>query len=101
MFQFGTDDELPDGLAANLLGIKPSSMQDFGLAAALSQMPNSGIAIPARNNPIDRDSGNEDRSGSDAPGGNKPEAAPMADSAAGEWGKLLDQLYEAGKFKSG
>ena len=98
MFQFGTDeDEQQEGLHAGLLGTKPNSMPDFGLAATLSRMPNSGdVSLAGNPAPDSRDKGSDD-----ALDTSKAEAAPAEDPATGEWGKLLAQLYEAGKFRSG
>lgn len=99
MFQFGMDDEeQPEGLAAGLLGTKPNSMPDFGLGAMLSQMPNSGSVSIAAEDPAQ---GGDAKNGDNAIDAGKLQVAPASDPSTGEWDKMLAQLYEAGKFKSG
>jgi hypothetical protein len=101
MFQFGADEQPLDGLAAALLGNNhPQGLQGVGLGATLSQQAQSpDIANAGPGGSTNGQGGNADGDPDTSKSG--PTAEPTDDSVSGEWGKMLAQLYEAGKLRSG
>lgn len=100
MFQMGMDDEPPDGMAAALLGSNGvTGVPVSGLGATL--MPNVGITDTGQGDTAGGQNAATDNAGSTTPAEQAPTADPAGDSGGGEWGKMLAQLYEAGRFRSG